>query len=257
MTSSRRPVIGIPSMIAPPEGGRGWTRLVASAAYGDAVRRAGGIAVIVGGTSADADEVADTLDRLDGLLVPGGYDFDTERLGLGPVHPEARPVPTIQQDRDFAFAGQALARGIPTLGICYGMQLLGLLGGGTLHQHLPDDAPGEIDHFGGGVHQGHVRHDVLIEPSLLLAMVGPDPLEVISGHHQALASVGDAWRVAAMDEEGLIEAIERPDAPFAVGVQWHPEAELSGTRHEALFRGLVAAARQHAFDIEAARVVAS
>ena len=184
------------------------------------------------------DTLRSLFDELDGLLLAGGDDFDTQRLGLGPTHPAAKPVPTAKQDFDVRFVELALEHGLPVLGVCYGMQLLGLTGGGHLHQHLPEDRPRGREHRGGVMHPVHVRPE-----SKLASLTGVGPIDVVSRHHQALSDVGSDWIVSATDEEGLIEAIERPDHPFALGVQWHPE--LSDERSDrALLEGLVAAATE-------------
>jgi putative glutamine amidotransferase len=218
------------------EGERSETRL--SQRYAEAVERAGGCPFVV---PYHSEELQDELiEHADGLLVSGGDDFDTARLGLGPTHPAARPVPARKQDFDFALARRALASGLPTLGICYGMQLLALAEGGKLHQHLPDDRPGAQPHAGG------VRHEVrLLAHTKLRALAGVPALEVVSRHHQAIASVGPRWLVAGVDAEDLIEAIERREHPFALGVQWHPELS-AGPAHARLFTGLVEAARRRA-----------
>ncbi|NOT29934.1 MAG: gamma-glutamyl-gamma-aminobutyrate hydrolase family protein, partial [Planctomycetes bacterium] len=195
--------------------------------YAAAIERAGGQPFVVPYTSREAlDEL---VGRADGLVFSGGDDFDTARLGLGPTHPAAKPVPTQKQDFDLALAQSAIERGLPTLGICYGMQLLALAGGGTLHQHLPDDRPGCQPHSGG------VRHGVRVLASTKLrATLGVPTLEVVSRHHQAVATIGPGWQVSGVDSEDLIEAIERTDHPFALGVQWHPELS-SEPEHARLF----------------------
>lgn len=204
--------------------------------YAEAVERAGGQALIVPyGEEAALDEL---VARVDGLLVSGGDDFDTARLGLGPTHPAAKPVPLRKQDFDLALVRRALAAGLPTLGICYGMQLLALAEGGRLYQHLPEDRPA------GRAHSGGVRHGVqLLARTKLRDLAGVPTLEVVSRHHQAVAAVGPGWTVAGVDDEELIEAIERAGPAFAIGVQWHPELSPEAP-HRRLFTGLVEAARQ-------------
>ena len=206
--------------------------------YASALERAGGQPFVVPYTTLEAlDELVECAD---GLVFSGGDDFDTARLGLGPTHPSAKPVPSQKQDLDLALAKLALERGLPTLGICYGMQLLALSGGGTLLQHLPDDRPGSQPHAGGVTHAVRV-----LASTKLLATLGVPTLDVVSRHHQAVASVGAGWIVSGVDSEDLIEAIEHSTHPFALGVQWHPElsTDLAQVR---LFSELVEAARRRA-----------
>lgn len=227
-----RPRIGINGGLTE----RGGWRVDLPVSYAEAVLRAGGLPVglyPVGGPR----DLAELLDQLDGLVLSGGDDFAMERLGRGPTHPAAQPVPAAKQDFDVELARGALARGVPVLGVCYGMQLLALVDGGDLHQHLPDDVPGSADHTGG------VRHDVRIaRGSKLAALVGAERVRVVSRHHQAVARTAGAWDVAARDDQGLVEAIEHRELPFALGVQWHPELSPEGHPDAALFRGLVQAA---------------
>jgi len=232
MVVLERPLIGVNGLLVPGES----PKLQLATRYANAVLKAGGIPVALMPVGGPGD-VARVLERLDGLLLSGGDDFDTARLGLGPTHPAAVLVPAEKQDWDFVLARAALASGTPVLGICYGMQLLGLAEGGRMFQHLPDDRPGRQ------VHSGNVLHAVELAPGSRLArLYGETRVEVVSRHHQALASVGRGWTASAHDTEGLIEGIERADHPFAIGVQWHPELAAEGSVHDRLLRGLVGAA---------------
>jgi gamma-glutamyl-gamma-aminobutyrate hydrolase PuuD len=202
--------------------------------YSEAVLRAGGIP-LVRPPGVDSPALVDDLLGMAGaLVIPGGRDLDTERLGLGPVHPRARLTPTALQDADMALAGAALERDLPVLGICYGMQLLGLLGGGSLCQHLDDEAGAHISP------DGTVRHDVRVTPGTRTAAAVGTELQVWSAHHQALDSAGPGWLVTAQDPGGLIEAIEHPGHRLAIGVQWHPER--AEPPQDGLFEALVSAA---------------
>ncbi len=204
--------------------------------YADAILRAGGVPVVLAPCGGPRDTER-ALERVDGLLLSGGDDFDTARLGLGPTHPEANPVPTAKQDFDICLARRALEIDLPTLGICYGMQLLALAEGGSLHQHLPADRPEVGDHSGG------IHHSITPVPeSKLAAAIGVEPRPVVSRHHQALERVPEGWLVSAHAAGDLVEAIEHRRHSFALGVQWHPELAQEGSPQDGLFRALVAAA---------------
>jgi putative glutamine amidotransferase len=232
MLHGRRPLIAINGEMTPGES----PGVALKNRYADAVLKAGGIPLVIAPVGGPAD-VRRLLERVDGLLLSGGDDFDTERLGLGPTHPAAKPVPTAKQDFDVELARAALEAGLPILGICYGMQLLALVEGGALHQHLPEDRPGCAPHSGGVVHPVELE-----AASRTRALLEVERVDVVSRHHQAVRAVGPRWRVAGRDPEGLIEAIERAEHPFAFGVQWHPELSPEGGPNDRLFRAFVFAA---------------
>ena len=232
MTRATRPLIAVNGQLTAGDA----PGLKLANRYCEAVLAAGGVPLAIPPVGGPAD-VRRLLERVDGLLLTGGDDFAMERLGLGPTHPSADPVPAAKQDLDVELARAALELQLPVLGICYGMQLLALVEGGDLFQHLPEDRPGSRSH------SGSVRHGVAVEPGTKLAgVLGLEQHEVISRHHQAVSRVGSPWRIAARDDQGLIEAIERDGHPFALGVQWHPELAEAGAADGRLFRALVDAA---------------
>jgi len=239
---SKRPIVGIETSVRTEDGE---PLLAMSTRYSDAVYQAGGIPVVLAAPLSGLASADDLLDAVDALLFTGGPDFHTERLGLGPVHPAARLGPVAKQDFDVTLARRALERDIPVLGVCYGMQLLGILGGAELLQHLPDDRPdATVRHSDLTGTFAVVRHDVTVEPGSLVgkALGGAGRLACHSAHHQAVTEPGPGWRVSARDDDGLVEAIESASRRFAVGVQWHPEKEDGETPHQGLFRALVTAA---------------
>ncbi len=230
-----RPRIGV-TLDADPSRGR----YELPAGYVDAVLLAGGLPILL----PHAPQAAGAyLALLDALVVTGGaFDVPPELYGearrkeCGPTKPERT---TFEKD----VLEAALAARLPVLGVCGGMQLMNVVRGGTLYQDLVADA---------GL-RGHEQpapkdlpsHEARITPgSHLAALVGAAPLPVNSTHHQAVREPGAGVLVSARAPDGVVEAIELPDLPFAIGVQWHPEAAARhDPRHAALYAGLVQAAR--------------
>jgi len=228
-----RPLIGIPPVLDD----RGRLRPGRSFAYLD-VRYARALAEA--GASAVClplqDDVASLVDRLDGLLIPGGGDFAPQRSYPPAVEfDEASPA---QLDFDARVLERALARRLPVLGICYGMQLLAVRSGGRLIYDLPTDRPDAGPHR---LPEPEGRHALQIEPGSRLAeLLARADAPVNSRHHQAVAEPGAGLRVAARAADGVIEAIESDDGSFCLGLQWHPE-RMDEAHRERVFGAFVRA----------------
>ena len=180
------------------------------------------------------------LDGLDGLVlsggdcdVPPGYYGQAARSGLG------RLVP-LRSAFELALAAAAWSRGLPTLGICGGMQVINVALGGSLLQDLRE-RPDSLAHEQPGPRR-LPSHPVAVAPSSQLhALLGADRVAVNSLHHQLIDRLAPALTASAHAPDGVIEAVEAPTAAFFLGVQWHPEV-LGDGPHERLFAALIAAA---------------
>ncbi len=184
------------------------------------------------------------LALLDGLVVTGGaFDIDPALFGASRRHPSVT-LKVRRTEFERRLVAGALAAGLPLLGICGGMQLLAVVAGGTLIQHIPDEIPAALAH-----EQPNPRHEPgheveVVAGTRLHALTGRTRLRVNSAHHQAVARPG-RLRVSARAPDGVIEAVELGDHPFCLGVQWHPEYHVDPA-DAALFEGLVAAAGTYA-----------
>ena len=193
--------------------------------YVSAVQRAGGVALILAPDPATVDDPDEVLDAVDGLILAGGVDMDPASYGAERHPTVTRTVP--ERDAfEIALARRALERDLPLLGICRGMQVMNVACGGTLIQHLPDDV-GHEDHRRTPGSFDDADHDVRLEAGSVAARAAGETLHgTKSHHHQGVDRLGAGLRVtgwATLDD--LPEAIEAPDRGFALGVQWHPEAD--------------------------------
>jgi putative glutamine amidotransferase len=193
--------------------------------YLRAVEAAGGVPVMLPPIASGREEM---LARLDGLILTGGDDIDTRTLGV-PLHPKAECMAPGRQEAEFATLRTLDAMpGLPVLGICLGMQMMGVHRGCPLIQHLADVLPDADRHREDRVH--------LVETKL-----GSGPVR--SWHHQALAAAG-GFEILGHSDDGVIEAIRDPSRPFYVGVQWHPERTDDPTLGVGVVARLVEAARR-------------
>ncbi|OKJ15678.1 gamma-glutamyl-gamma-aminobutyrate hydrolase family protein [Kitasatospora sp. CB01950] len=217
MTS--RPVIGISTFLLDAAWGR-WDSMrsvLLPERYPALFQQVGGIAVML---PPDAPEhAAAAVARLDGLVIAGGEDVSPALYGE-PAHPETVADAPERDLWEAALIRVALAAGTPLLGICRGMQLLNVVCGGSLIQHLPDVVGPDLEHR--GTRTGYNRHAIHPVPGTLLAGLLPEPsVTVPTNHHQAVARLGEGLTVCAHAADGTVEAVEGPG--FALGVQWHPE----------------------------------
>jgi putative glutamine amidotransferase len=230
-----RPVIGISTYAEQARWGS-WDApcILLPRRYADGVARAGGIPVLL----PSVPGVEHAAARLDGLILAGGGDIDPAAFGAR-SHPQTCAVRPARDGAEFALASAALARGLPLLGICRGLQVLNVALGGTLHQHLPP----LVGHDGHSPLRGAFgSHPVTVAPgSGLAGILGAAPeteIPVPTHHHQAIDRLGEGLTATAWATDGIIEAVELDGSAFTLAVQWHPEAG----EDPSLLHALVAAA---------------
>jgi gamma-glutamyl-gamma-aminobutyrate hydrolase PuuD len=202
--------------------------------YVRAVEDAGGRALLV---PPSTDGVEETLDALDGIIFSGGADLDPASYGADP-HPETNGTRPERDRAELALMEAALQRDMPVLAICRGLEIMNVLRGGDLVQHLPDVVGDERHKHTPGV---FADHDVAVEPESRLGRILGDRAPVKSHHHQGVGRLGNGLVETARADDGTIEGLEDPSRTFALGVLWHPEEHEDG----ALFRELVAEARAY------------
>jgi putative glutamine amidotransferase len=225
MLASDRPAIGV-TLDAEAAGGYSklpWYALREN--YCDVIWALGGLPVPL---PHFADGAEAYLDRIQGLVITGGaFDVDPALYGAGEARHATVTLKAKRTAFEYAITKGALARNLPILGICGGEQLLNVVLGGTLIQHIPDSIPAALAH-----EQPNPRHEpghsVSITPGTLLHRItGTTSLAVNSAHHQAVRTPAPGLVVSATAPDGVIEAIEHPGQSFCLGVQWHPEYLVS------------------------------
>ncbi len=224
------------------EESRGFVRLGFD--YIRAVEKAGGTAFPL--ALLQKSSLAGVLEMLDGLVLSGGGDMDPSFYGEEPLRGH-REISPLRDEVEIELTRLALQRGLPLLGICRGGQVLNVAAGGKIYQNLGDVEGAYLEHMQKAP-RTHPFHDVELRPQTLLwEILGrAERIRVNSFHRQALKSLASGFRLSAAASDGVVEAFESPNAPFVLGVQWHPEALAAVGRPggQELFDALLRAAEE-------------
>jgi putative glutamine amidotransferase len=214
------------------------------ACYYDAVTQAGGIPLVLPPLEND-DDLADALAPVDGVVLVGGADLDPRRDGWM-MHPTIRPLAPRRESFDRRLMRQVAQRRLPVLGIGAGMQLLNVMMGGNLLFHIPEDRPSALPHL-DPLDPAH-RHTLVLTPGSLMERVyGDGELRVNSMHHMAIDDLAPGFEVTARCPDGIVEAIEsRMSDWFAIGTQFHPEAQTASALDRRIFEEFVDAVKESA-----------
>jgi putative glutamine amidotransferase len=203
--------------------------------YVESVRISGGEPIELDWNTMSA---AEALDAVDGLVLTGGPDVDPAHYGEA-AHATVNKAAAVRDTFEIELAARAVENDLPTLAICRGMQVLNVAAGGTLMQDIPSAMPSAAPHAVNDP-KNAIAHPVTIAPgSRVSALLGRTQVDVNSRHHQAVREPAPGLVVTATAPDGVVEAVERPDARFCVGVEWHPENFVESGEFLPLFRGLV------------------
>ncbi|KKW36077.1 MAG: Glutamine amidotransferase class-I domain protein [Candidatus Giovannonibacteria bacterium GW2011_GWA2_53_7] len=235
----KKPRILIPSATHSDQGPCVFMKL----SYIRALEEAGALLIITGRPHETADFDA-LIELADGLLLAGGVDVEPHLYGKKEC-PHCGEIDTERDLLELELLKRAERKGIPIFGICRGIQTMNVHTGGTLFRDLSDEHPSDIVHDRhNNPSRGTIAHDVEITPGTRLsAITGLEKTGVNSLHHQGIDRLGEGLRVSATAPDGLIEGIERPELPFWIGVQWHPEELTADAAWKKLFSAFVDAAK--------------
>lgn len=212
------------------------------AGYYDALVEAGALPVILPPVECQED-LDQVLRMVDGVLLVGGADLDPRRDGWM-LHPAVRPLASRRENFDRMLARTVCERRMPVFGIGVGMQLLNVTMGGNLFLHLPEDLPEALPHH--DILDPAHRHTLeLAAGSIMDRVYGDGELRVNSRHHMAIDELADSFRVTARCPDGVIEAIESNSEDwFAMGTQFHPEAETASALDLRIFEEFLAGVKE-------------
>jgi putative glutamine amidotransferase len=216
-------------------------RFTIPAKYVDAVRRAGGLPLLL---APGEPRLAEWLELVDALILTGGPDVDPKHY-QGSKHPQVYGIDSERDASDLFLVRHVVKEKLPALCICRGTQVLNVALGGTLVEHLPDVVGEKVLHR--GKERAYTPHAVRIDADSRLAeILGATEMSPMSSHHQSIRDVAPGLRVVARAPDGVVEAVEMREHPGLVAVQWHPESTAAeDATQQRLFDALVASAREH------------
>lgn len=233
-----RPIVAV-SATTRQESASDPARVRLNAAYIDAIRRAGGIPLVA--PPLEAADAAEVIAAAGALVLTGGEDIDPVLYGASPGSQLGR-VTAARDHWEIALVHAAREQGVPTLGVCRGIQVLNVALGGTLIQDIASERPGALQHEQAGGRAERSHRVAFSAGSRAAAIMGP-AADVNSMHHQAVLDAAPGLAVTGHAPDGIIESVEWSGPEWwALGVQWHPE-ELDG-RDAGLFDAVIAAARE-------------
>ena len=241
-----RPLIAVTGVPLVAGGVLGWRQgaVASTTAYLEAIARGHGDPVIVPPVTLDDETASERLSRFDGLLLVGGGDIDPAIYGQD-RHPETAHVSPARDDFEIPLVRAAIDRGVPTLCICRGIQVLNVALGGTLHQHI-SNREDLVAHRNTDGTDG-VLHEVRLSPGsrAMKAMGDVERVQTFSHHHQALDKLGTGLVPVGWADDDLLEAVELEDG-WVIGLQWHAEATAaSDPTQQAVFDALVRESAGH------------
>ncbi len=242
--SKSKPIIGITGDFRP-ERYNGAALSWFNSGYYDSVNASGGLPMLLAPVESD-DDLHQMLENVTGIVLSGcNLDLDPSRMKMH-AHPSVKVMPKRREDFDRRVAEYAIQKRIPILAIGSGMQLVNILCGGTLFQHVPEDIPRAIHHR-DPVEQ-NLRHVLEIVPGTRLdSIYGPGEVRVNSAHHMAVRDLSGRFRVSATCPDGVVEAYESIEEDwFCLGVQWHPESSTASALDLQIFEAFTEAAAKEA-----------
>jgi putative glutamine amidotransferase len=237
------PLIGIPGH-SDQSSRSGAPTFAQNRTYVEAIAITGGAPVLIP-LNLDEEALRAIYERLDGLLLTGGVDVHPRHYGEA-IHEKCGQIDEARDAVELTLTRWALAEGLPILAICRGIQVLNVAAGGTLYQDIASQSPDSLKHdYWPDYPRNLLAHQVTVnDDSQLVTILSQSQIGVNSMHHQAVKDLAPRFKAVARSTDGLIEAIEDHDHPFALGVQWHPEELLEDAPPmRRLFGEFVSAAR--------------